>query len=521
MKKMVLTLALMVHSLAGLAGVNPKNGDFYISYKDLSVQKNGQALEILRTYNSLSTSVGWFGYGWGSRLETRLIVLPDGSAVIRENGNGRDTFYRTGHVAAIQAGVQRIVDAATRKDGLTPEAAAALATRLLGDERLRVSSTIQYAIQSELQDDGALEDECGKGNLVRVPEGYRRLDCNRFGDSEPAVDTFDAQGRLIRHELRNGYAVLINHSRDGTSEIRDTLGQRITLARNPDGQVVKAEGGENSVTYTYDGTDLVGFNDPTDNSYGYSYDRQHNLTQIRYIDDSKMFISYSPGANGRADAVTERDGTQHTYVYRSDPQDPSRYSTTLTVTSPSGKTSTRVYEYQDRTSSLGVTQPSRIVAESGSGIRETQFDEKGRTIRKGNSDGGYSDYIYHGDKLILVLKKDQRTEFHYDAKGKLIQAANSKGKIVDIFYGEASDLICSMVVSKNAGEPRRELKFKYNENGKPVDITLVGVGNIHVAYGEDGEISKVESKDGANMALQVLQAFQDLMSMVAVASANL
>ena len=57
-------LTLTMGSFA-LAGVNLKNGNFYISYTDIVVPGGGKKLEITRTYNSKSTEVGWFGFGWG------------------------------------------------------------------------------------------------------------------------------------------------------------------------------------------------------------------------------------------------------------------------------------------------------------------------------------------------------------------------------------------------------------------------------------------------------------------------
>ena len=86
-----------------VAGVNPKNGNFYIACAAIFLENNGHELGIARTYNSKSTVSGWFGYGWGSSYETRLIVMPDGSAVVRENGSGRSMFYRTKSEVAIKA----------------------------------------------------------------------------------------------------------------------------------------------------------------------------------------------------------------------------------------------------------------------------------------------------------------------------------------------------------------------------------------------------------------------------------
>ncbi len=89
MKKTNLMLLLLgVFALSANAGVNLKNGNFYISYTDIIVPGGGKKLEITRTYNSKSTSVGWFGFGWGNVYETSLIPSPDGCVVVSEYGSG-------------------------------------------------------------------------------------------------------------------------------------------------------------------------------------------------------------------------------------------------------------------------------------------------------------------------------------------------------------------------------------------------------------------------------------------------
>ena len=74
---------------------------------------------------------------------------------------------------------------------------------------------------------------------------------------------------------------------------------------------------------------------------------------------------------------------------------------------------------------------------------------------------------------------------------------------------------------KNTDRTRRELKFKYNGAGRPTEITLVGIGKINVEYDEKGEITNVDSAQGAQMALQIRQAFQTLLNVVSVAGAKI
>ena len=74
------------------SGVNLKNGNFYITYTDHDL-KGRNGISIDRTYNSKTTSIGLFGFGWGSEFETRLFTVGDGSIYIREYGGGGVTGF--------------------------------------------------------------------------------------------------------------------------------------------------------------------------------------------------------------------------------------------------------------------------------------------------------------------------------------------------------------------------------------------------------------------------------------------
>ena len=73
----------------GHAGVNLKNGNFYITYTDIIVMVGGDEFSLSRTYNSKSAQNLSFGYGWGSALDTRLIIGGDGSVSVQEIGSGK------------------------------------------------------------------------------------------------------------------------------------------------------------------------------------------------------------------------------------------------------------------------------------------------------------------------------------------------------------------------------------------------------------------------------------------------
>ena len=100
------------------------------------------------------------------------------------------------------------------------------------------------------------------------------------------------------------------------------------------------------------------------------------------------------------------------------------------------------------------------------------------------------------------------------------KAISSKGKAVLLIYNSKGK-IKKMVDRNQKTKTKRVLAFTYNSIGKPVEIAMEKVGKIQVAYDNHGEIKKVESKAGHKMALQVTQAFQNLLVIVKPAGVNL
>jgi hypothetical protein len=117
---------LLTLGMSAQAGVNLKNGNFYIAYTDIVVPGAGKKLEITRTYNSKSTQVGWFGFGWGSKFETQLQTSADGCAVIREHGAGGKTRFCPKRLVDGGAAAQKIVSAMRKKTTLSENAAKSL-----------------------------------------------------------------------------------------------------------------------------------------------------------------------------------------------------------------------------------------------------------------------------------------------------------------------------------------------------------------------------------------------------------
>jgi YD repeat-containing protein len=514
----ILCAALLVLPAIAMAGVNPKNGNFFISYQDITQKTGDRELNLYRTYNAKSSETGWFGHGWGTPFETRMTVMPDGSVVVREHGTGQINRYAPRGGGNLQAGVDKIVTVASQRDQLAPEAAEALRNKLLADADFRRTKVLQYGIQTQLPMGVTVQSgACVGATVTRIDEEYRRTDCGK------GIDYFDLAGRLIRQE-DDGYKLTIHYAGKTPDRIEDTLGQKLFLKWTPTGHVAEARTEKASpvITYRYDEKDnLLLSNEIGGNFYRYEYDGNHNMTRIGYIDNTHMDMQYD--ANSSITSVADTDGTRTTYSYRYDPNNPSvHYWTTTSRTSPSGEQSSREDEFLLSTDAAGVEKVAGMSMTVGERKQDVVLDERGRVKRVQKPDGGFSEFTYHPiyNKISAVVTDEGRTDFQYNNAGDLIRAKNSQGQLIELDY-DGNKHISRILETNKTERTRRELIFLYNAQNKPIRIALIGKGEISVEYDQNGEIAKVESKQGAKVALQVTHVMSTLLEVVKVGCVDL
>jgi hypothetical protein len=76
-------------------------------------------------------------------------------------------------------------------------------------------------------------------------------------------------------------------------------------------------------------------------------------------------------------------------------------------------------------------------------------------------------------------------------------------------------------ISTIRDQAKKLVKIEYEERfGKPSIVTRPGLGTIQVTYKANGEISKVDSKEGPVVAMQVASTFNNLLDIIAPASAD-
>ena len=511
---LLLILPMLAH-----AGVNPNNGNFFITYTDIQFSDNKTRDHMLsRTYNSKSSTAGWFGFGWGSEFETRLFVMPDQTAVIMENGSGAASHYNQGSSAhterQVAKGVAKIVVAATAKDKLAPEAADALSKKLMGDVEARITAARKYDIRSELPHKLTLKaygsGYCA-GTLLRTKGGYRRDDgCGK-------VDDFDPSGRLLSRTEAGSYRVSVKMENRRIAGISDTDGRSIRFDLYHSG-LVKSISGSNGevVTFTYDdNNNLILANTVGGVFYKYEYDRNHNMTRIGYMDNSSKLMTYS--SNSLITSVTETDGNRTLYEYTLTPGDPNHYFTRIRSVSKEWGESSRALEFKIDSATGNTTYMADSQGDTASKAT-TEYDEKKRIKRRVLDSGKYIAYTYDpvSEKVASVDVNGQLTaQYRYNPSGEIAHAETSHGDSFDLEYDK--DKRISRLYTTEKDGSHGDLRIKYNARGKPVEIKAEGLAPITVQYDSKGEISNVESEDGAGAALPVTRAFQNMMAIVRLA----
>lgn len=545
-KTSLIVLLLALFAVNAKAGVNLKNGNFYISYTDIVVPGSGKQLEITRTYNSKSTNVGWFGFGWGNLYETKLSPSPDGCVVIREHGSGGKTRFCPKNSVDPVAASKKIIEAMRKKSAMTASTAKTLLERLKTNADLRHAYAKNFGIKSSIAAGTQLfSNQRGIQSVKVTKKGYQRK------SNDGKIEYFDKVGNLKKIKEKNGYYVEFMYKKKKLYSIKDSFAKQVFFDWNSNGMISKLwSSGEKKAVFKYDGQNLIYSKDIAGNHYRFHYDKNHNLTKVVYnpirtkeVKEDAMVMKYEPKTFFISEIV-DRNGESVKYKYGSNPKNADdHYWTLVSKKGFDNKDVTNRYEYEIKTKPDGARYTYRILTKingiktetiyseccglplkiaRGKHVTNFEYNSKGLLTKKNSTKGDFVKIEY--DKKLNKISKVQNnkgwTKFQYDKKGNLKKALNSKKKAVLLIY-DRKGKITQMVDKNGKSGKTRTLVFKYNALGKPVEILMKKVGKINVAYDNYGEIKRVESKSGHKMALQVTQAFQNLLSIVKPAGVNL
>lgn len=538
MKNFFIVLVLFISQMT-FAGVNLKNGNFYINYTDVIVPGGGNDLEVVRTYNSKSTEKGWFGYGWGSDYETKLDIAADGSIVIFENGSGARTRFTPKTPINAEASANEIIKAMGKKVSISEEVAKNLRVRLVNDAELRMAYGKKFSVKTTISSGSTLYSSLrGKQRIVKLENGFQRF----FDENKSQF--FDEEGKLLKIQDKNGQVIDLNYDGNKLVSIKDNQAKQLFFEWYNNGRVKSiSPGGDKKSNYTFENDNLISSVDMAGNTYKYSYDGNHNMREISYEDGKKMTIAYS-SKDQFAEKIVDKNGEETKYRYENNPKNPDHhYWTFVTKKDGFGKELTNKFEYEVKVRPDGSEYTYRILTDINGLITETTYSEccglplkiargdevttfeynpRGLLTKKSSNKGEFTQLEYHEkfNKVTKVVSNEGWSQYEYDSKGQLQKATNEKGRAVLIVY-DLKGRITQMVDFDKGTKNKRALSFKYNALGKPSEIKMANVGKILVDYDGLGAIKKVQSEKGDKMAVQVTDVFQSLLEIVRPAGVTL
>lgn len=499
----VLMSGLIVASVAAHAGVNLKNGNFYISYTDFASQAVPD-FEVTRTYNSKSTVRGWFGLGWGSVFETRLQVSPGGDAMIYEHGAGSENLFTLAGMeqAAIEEEVALLLGLGDRRRRFATSAARVKERAdLLANASSRFARWAEYVrdgevARSSLRPGVLLVSRESNQTLLRTHDGYLRS-----APDEARVDEFDEEGRLVHMRIGRDRSLSIERNSQGQIVALQNGGERLTAVVNASGFVTTlCDARSRCAAYDYQGDQLIRSRDLYGNDYSYRYDRDFNLLEVAYSDATKLSLTYY-AANLFTRSAVEPSGRATWYRYGADPGSPNDHYWTE-VLNP-GAAQPERYEWWTGSTPEGYRFNRRLLVKTADKTIDQRFDdldrvvewnEGGRTgrffydsrsrVERVEEDGSVTRFEYHPtlNKVSRRARELSSSTFRYDPLGHLVEVEDYPGLLWKLSYDARGRL-----AAVTGGREAVRLDYAATQP-QPRRVEIVGLGALIL----DGEVARVE-----------------------------
>lgn len=540
LRQLFFTAVILFSFLSAKAGVNIKNGNFYISYTDHDLTAfNG--FDITRTYNSHATGKGLFGYGWGSEFETRLYIIGDGNLLVIEYGAGTwNTFSMADqNEALLTQCINQLVKAAVKNEDIqnNPVEVNRFRRNMRNNLSERLKKWVRYSqqglVKSPLLPEGTRWQsmDLGYNELVKTKTGFKRTtDDGRF-------DLFNTNGYLVGHYTAEGKLVYsISYNEKGQiTQLKDKGNNLFFFAFTKEGFVQSVKSRQGTSYYWYKGNALVKTKDIANNVYRHEYDSAYNMTAIYYTDRSPMRIEYE-NTTLFCKKITEPNGRITEYVYNSfyDAQgnvDGNHYATWVFSTEkPGSKTDSSYFEYELKDKADGSTYQYRYVYRKNDDLFEeinNESCEMPDTTRRNNKTITYKynnncvtveketdslivkaeiDSVWNkASKITYFNKRTQITRtklFTYNEAGNPVQI-NEDGKITSIAYTSAQKL--ASVKNKD-----KEFIYRYNSFQQLQSVTLACIGELLFVYNKTGELLRTESKKGKEVAAEIEASYKEM-----------
>ena len=537
-------IALM--SSQSFAIVDMKNANFANSWVDLEVPGSGYDLKINRTYNSKSLFDGMFGFGWCSDFETTLQLTAEGNIKLTECGAGQEIYFtpREFGKKEIDKTVAQIVEkvkAAKKPDEKTLKK---LAEDLATDHDLRSKFAFAYKVALPIKEGTQF---FANGREVENIIFSKGLYTRNLPDG--SFMRFDKDGKMTHMYDKNGNYLKLDYDGGSLKEIADNNGRKLTfkLYTNKKVKTISGPNGLNAEYKFNNLNDLSSVKTAFGTNFAYEYDDVHNLTKATYPDNTFIALTYQK-THDWVTSFVDREKCKEDYKYEFDEKDPKMHYWS-SVKKVCGKevvnNSKHEFWYAERKD--GQMFLSRVASTVNENVTDITYHEvygKPIAIRRNNERFTYEYYnngqvrvktsdtaklsfeydsktgkvsqvtsVYNNEKGKVTLTR--RADFKYDPKGNLVFAQNSDGQKVTMTYDQRGR------IATITDQAKKIVKIEYEERfGKPAIVTRPGLGTIKVSYKASGEIDKVNSAEGPTVAMQVASTFNNLLDVIAPATAE-
>jgi len=449
--------------------INVATGHMFMDETDIWIPAREVPLELSRTYNSQDDFDGQFGHGWRSNFDVRLREFID-RTVVEEGVKGVSTVYSWSAVDA------SYVPSAGKHSSLTR------------------NPDFTYTV---------------------MRKGGQKFE-------------FDAQGRLLRVDGRNGNAVSISRGAWGAiSEVEGPGGRKLLFTQDAQGRTTQISGPAGRIwQYEYDTDgDLVRTVDPMGNAMTYEYDAGHRITKrtdagghalhFEYDASGRATHSWQDGmdnevtlsfdSGGQVTDVTDSRGNVTRYEFneyglvtkvtdalgniRQDTWD-AGLNRTLAL-DENGRATT--FSYDGRGNLLSAAGPLNsavtftyepifdlvtTVTDALGNVTAYGYDPKGNLIRLTDATGNISTNIYDGlGQLTSTTNPLGGTMvFVYDAYGNLLETTDALGLTASVSY----DMTGNPVSVKDAKD--NTTAFVYDDLSRPTRVTYADSSTVSYAY---------------------------------------
>lgn len=537
---------LFVHQSA-MALVDMKNANYSNTWVDVEVPGSGYDLKVSRTYNSRSLLNGIFGFGWCSDFETKLDKTPEGNLKVTECGAGQETFYYPREFSSkeIDNTIKQIAAKMRSSKKYEDRQIKSISEEMKGDHDLRAKMAADFKVSVPVKE-GTQFFANGKEveNIVYAKGYYTR------NLADGSANRFALDGKLTHLYDKNGNFLKFDYDKDVIREASDNNGRRINFKFYTN-KKVKSIVGPNGATAEYKYTnldDLTNVKNAWGNNYSYEYDDLHNLTKANYPDKTSLVLTYDK-KNDWVTSFTDRQKCVENYKYEFSDKEPEMHYW-ATVKKMCGKeiVNESKHEFWFKKKTSGEAFLERVASTVNGKLTDITYNEtfgKPTSILRGNETAKFEYYPngqvkkkstelaifnYEYDRATSKVSKvmvsflnnkgkvtqNKKTEFRYDRKGNLVFAANSDGQKIDMKYDPKGR------IAQITDQAKKLVKISYDEKyGKPSYVQRPGLGAIKVSYKPSGEIEKVVSSEGPTVAMQVASTFNNLLDIIAPATAEI